>query len=274
MPAWALCLSLLVFSVLVAAVIVLELRRNEQSKFMYDQSWRRATPAGPRDIHLPVPMPAWYVNLRSRPDRRREMEGEMARVARNLTVLHRWEGVKNVEPAGWIGCTDSHARILGDALHNFDTDYVLVMEDDAQWNPELCGSDISLALAHAVQREPWDVLMLSHHWPKFADLPAEVHESHPAPLGKLKRIRGARSAAGYIVRRPYLAKLQRALVTAVKKGRQQPSAQGTWAVDCVFERMQSRDLWVGFQTPLLVQRPSYSDLIERYIDYEAEWGTH
>jgi len=90
----------------------------------------------------------YIINLPARADRRREIEGQFARIG--LSTQHPsvsfFNAVKPSEAGGWpsvgaYGCFMSHLGVLDQAIEN-RLDRVLILEDDMDWSSRFIGDGV------------------------------------------------------------------------------------------------------------------------------------
>ena len=183
-----------------------------------------------------------YINLDHRTDRRSQIERELQcfgnRVERLSATRH---------ATGGIGCTMSHIRALCQAKEA-GWKNVLIVEDDFMWTNREAGEACLARLA----TQPYDVILLG----------AVAAQYNPETL----RVSGSQTATGYIVAAHYydtlLANFKESLEGFLRTG-----VYHTYALDQYWKRLQPEGQWFLVRPSLCTQRPGYSDIEKRNVDY-------
>ena len=186
-----------------------------------------------------------YINLDHRTDRRAEIEAELARYFPAEKVT-RFSAIKN--DFGALGCTMSHIGVLEMAQAN-QWKNVLVVEDDLMWYSDF---DQNYTTLERLVKNDYDAIVL-------ATTRAEWY------LNSLKLIT-SRTTSCYLVRSQYYDTLlsnfreSRDLLKVSKD-------KGNHAIDMYWMRIQSKDKWFIVIPSLGHQRPGYSDIEQKLVDY-------
>jgi GR25 family glycosyltransferase involved in LPS biosynthesis len=154
---------------------------------------------------------------------------------------------------GAIGCTTSHIHCIEYALsHNFP--YLCVFEDDVVFtNPDLFKTQLTTFLKSDIV---WDVLLLG----------GNVN----APFDKVNenciRVYNSKSTMAYIVKNKYFS----TLLNNFKVGlswliRGIPRRQ--CAIDVYWIKLQQTHSWYMLMPLTILQRPDFSDIEKREVDY-------
>lgn len=193
---------------------------------------------------------AVYINLDRRTDRRAEFESECQRIGLHVD---RFPAV--AEQPGFVGCHKSHLAVLRMARDN-NWDHVLIFEDDFQFlvSPTEFQSLLSEFFSSGIE---YDVLMLSYN--------IQRQEPHNALLGKVLE---AQTASGYLVHKRFYNTLIQNLEYHL------PLLESTGAHwlhlnDQCWKSIQPQAAWYYFNTRIGKQRPSFSDLSNRFMDYNG-----
>jgi glycosyl transferase family 25 len=193
---------------------------------------------------------AVYINLDRRTDRRAEFESECQRMGFHVD---RFPAV--AEQPGFLGCHKSHLAVLRMARDN-DWDHVLIFEDDFQFlvSPTEFQSLLSEFFSSGIE---YDVVMLSYN--------IQRQEPHNALLGKVLE---AQTASGYLVHKRFYNTLIQNLEYHL------PLLESTGAHwlhlnDQCWKSIQAEAKWYYFTTRIGKQRPSFSDLSNRFMDYNG-----
>ena len=209
-------------------------------------------------------VPAIFINLATRADRKRELEAELAHT--NLE-LHRLDAVTS-EREAWVSCTCSHVKALRLAEESTVGPVVLILEDDAMFNHNITGKDITAMLA-GLQAVPdtWDVVTLA---PSCVTYTKEA-DAHGVP--GMRVVQSSLSCAALLVRREYLPTMRAVAEEACKAG-----AGGGELNDHIIDVAYRRELqpsgrWLAFSPTIMVQRPSYSNIQGSVQDYTPFFDT-
>ncbi len=193
---------------------------------------------------------AVYINLDRRTDRRTEFESECQRMGFHVD---RFPALAS-QP-GFVGCHKSHLAVLRMARDN-NWDHVLIFEDDFQFlvSPTEFQSLLSEFFSSGIE---YDVLMLSYN--------IQRQEPHNALLGKVLE---AQTASGYLVHKRFYNTLIQNLEHHL------PLLESTGAHwlhlnDQCWKSIQPQAAWYYFNTRIGKQRPSFSDLSNRFMDYNG-----
>ena len=182
-----------------------------------------------------------FINLDSRTDRRTHFELQFSEIG-----LHpqRFAAIQNAD--GAIGCTMSHIACMEMASQN-KWDHVLVCEDDATIiNPAQLVDQVN----HFFHRfnDSWDVLLLAgnNYQPFRQESPEAV------------RVANCQTTTAYLVRRSYFE----TLLANFKEGLSKLKA-----IDQYWKLLQRTDRWYLIVPISVIQRPDYSDISNRRVDY-------
>jgi hypothetical protein len=182
-----------------------------------------------------------FINLDSRTDRRKHFELQFSKIGLNL---QRFAAIQNAR--GAIGCSMSHIACMEMAIQN-KWDHVLVCEDDATViNPGQLVHQVN----HFLKRfnDSWDVLLLAgNNYQPFRQESPEV-----------VRVANCQTTTAYLVRRPYFE----TLLANFKEGLSKLKA-----IDKHWKLLQRRDRWYLVVPITMIQRPDYSDVSKRRVDY-------
>lgn len=208
---------------------------------------------------------AFVINLPQRTDRLRQFCASMQNAGIDESLIERVEAIANAQQP-WLGCCQSHIKVLEQALVN-NYARITVFEDDFAW----CSDRLPLwphieNLHKTTTHEEtlsFDVCLLS----------ARVIESeaHPTAQG-MSRVRRAFTAAGYVVERPYYAKLLETLraseqALANVHSFQQLVEEGC-ALDVRWQSLQRVDRWICHSPTLGKQYDSHSDIENRFCSHD------
>jgi glycosyl transferase family 25 len=165
--------------------------------------------------------------------------------------VSRFSGIKLQH--GAIGCTLSHISVLRMAIQN-NWNNVLVMEDDAEWNNFAQGYVTLKKLAC----NPYDVIMLGGSFASY----------YPETL----RLHRALTTTAYLVNKHYMPTLLRNFEEGLSKFLLHPSEPELYAIDMYNNCLQQADNWYIVQPALVYQKPTFSDVENRFVDYRSLMG--
>lgn len=193
-----------------------------------------------------------YINLDKRPDRRAEIEHELSRMGLSG---ERIAGV-DTAPHGYIGCATSHINALKTAREK-GWENVLIVEDDFQF---IVDRDTLDRVFRAFQTHgfTYDVLFLAYN----------LMGQHML----LDHIRGratcVQTASGYIVHRRYYDTLIHHLEEGLEKliETHDPTR---YTNDQYWKSLQPIHEWYFMRPRIGIQRPSYSDIECRHVQYNV-----
>lgn len=187
--------------------------------------------------------PTVYINLDRRTDRRSHMNRQSA------LLQHPFERISAIDN-GFMGCTSSHLQAVTLAAER-QYPYVLILEDDFQLDVPVTTFKrlVCSTLQVLNQQHTWHVLMLN-----MTPIDLVKRGNH----ARLYRTRRALAMPAYIVHRSYYTRLQTVFQTALRL--KQPC-------DLATQRVQPRDAWYGLYPGICRQKPGYSDLEKRQVNY-------
>ena len=191
-------------------------------------------------------MHAFYINLDRRADRRAEIESELA----NMKIdAERFRAIEHVFPA--IGCTSSHVDVLKLARER-GYESVMIFEDDFMF---LVSND---EYAAAVSKLPasYDVVMLA-----FNTVSDSAYDE------TFTRVNDGQNASGYIVHSRFYDRLIARLEEGLKLFIESPHLHWIYINDQYWKGLQPCSEWYAFKTRIGVQRPGFSDLAGKFVNY-------
>ena len=190
-----------------------------------------------------------YINLDKRTDRREHVEKELS------SVGMRAERFKAIElKNGRVGCSMSHLRCI-EIAKNRNWDHVFVCEDDITFTkPKLFTTQLRKFLLAGL---PWDVVIIAGNnlppYTKFGDFCIKV--SH------------CQTTTGYIVRKHYYNTLIKNYREGIKLLMKHPNRHREFAIDKNWTKLQKIHNWFMIVPASVIQRPDYSDIEGREINY-------
>lgn len=220
---------------------------------------------------------AYYINLSSRPDRRKAIQRQISRlgipyarveavdVRRNQTVIQScWDPSHVPLCVGKVGCKMSHVKALslGEAQ---GAEVVAIFEDDFEWLPDVDPAEVINIISIFKGKFPeWDVIGLSLNLLKMNDTsPQVLVRTGPRRYSKVVRVLNAQTTHGYLVKSRYLPKLK-----ANFEGCQVNERYDS-AIDQCWKTLQKIDEWYAFSPQLGVQTPGFSDIENENVSYDV-----
>ena len=184
-----------------------------------------------------------YINLEKRKDRKSEIEKELFTYFDPNKII-RFNAIKNKK--GYIGCIKSHIAALQMAIDN-KWNNCLIVEDDMMWSDFNKGYSI---LENLVKKD-YDVIVLGGTYVNYND---------DYKLNKCK------TTTAYLIKNHYYSTLlenfKESLDLLLKT-----DIQSIFALDVYWNKLQKKDNWYIVVPSLSVQRPSYSDIQKRDMNY-------
>jgi len=184
-----------------------------------------------------------YINLDERVDRKYDVQRELLHVF-SAANLHRFPAIK--DEVGGIGCTKSHIAVLEMAKAK-DWSNVMIVEDDFVWK----NVDLGAPVLAELLTKPYDVIVLGGTY-----VVSDVGY----------RLVSCQTTTGYIVHQSYYD----TLLANYKEGLsllQTSKAYNVYALDQYWKRLHKKGNWRIVQPILCAQRPGYSDIEKRHVDY-------
>lgn len=184
-----------------------------------------------------------YINLEHRTDRRVQIETELSRFPPEKVL--RFSAIR--EDFGALGCTKSHIAVLEMAISQGWSNY-LVIEDDGMWS----SFDTSYPILENLSKNPYDVIVLGAVVPVYDKLTYKLQKSQ--------------TTTSFLVNKHYYPTLLQNFKESAM-GLFGTRTQHVYALDMYWQRLQARDNWYLVAPSLVVQRPSYSDIERKQVDY-------
>lgn len=207
---------------------------------------------------------AYVINLDERTDRWQQCQDEVRRLGGNPERLQRFSAVRS-GVHGSIGCALSHANVLTRFLTESTAPWCLVLEDDFSFVRPAAEMVADVALF--LQRQPaWDALLLSGN--AVLSVVSGQAEYH--------RVIASQTASAYVVTRRAAVKLIPKLLLGAERLRELMPAvpPASWqlltnhyAADQIWKDLQREGGWYILSRRTVVQRPSYSDIELRNVNY-------
>jgi GR25 family glycosyltransferase involved in LPS biosynthesis len=194
---------------------------------------------------------SFYINLESRPDRKRFVEYELQRVG---IEPNRFNAIKLVN--GALGCSMSHLKCLETAKNN-NWDHILIVEDDIKFtNVSLFQKQLNTFLSN---HKKWDVILIAgNNMP-----PYQFIDDTCVKVSKCQ------TTTGYLVHCHYYD----TLINNIKEGihflMREPEKHVMYAIDKYWFHLQERDNWYLITPLTVVQEEGYSDIEKKITNYKS-----
>ena len=197
----------------------------------------------------------YYINMDSRPDRRRHILQELAKIDAPFKKTQRIRAV-SLPHNPQIGCALSHMKALSDARRN-KYESVLILEDDFCFSKDRQRIDTMIGLLK--QRvSNWDVAMLS-------SVNSKTNGTH---LPGISRVIKADTTAGYLIHQKAIIPVFNIFLNCTK-----PPSNGNmtnnYAIDVAWQILQPRLNWYIFEPYLGLQSEQFPSDIEKFR--QGQW---
>ena len=203
------------------------------------------------------------INLAHRADRKEESRKEMAAIGWGEGD-YAFFAARHLPEMGARGCALSHGKAIADFLFAEDKPFLLVLEDDFTIRDAahfLSGLEAAIAGSAT-----WDVFLLAHN----AAIPIAR-----TPVKDAYRVVNAQTASGYLVGRLYASRLMELFFRSAEmldRDKNIPSparemARSLFSCDILWKHLQDNDRFCAPIPALTAQRPSYSDIESKAVDY-------
>jgi glycosyl transferase family 25 len=192
---------------------------------------------------------AFYINLKSRPDRKQHVESQLQTIGINA---ERFNAIKLEN--GALGCSMSHLKCL-EMAKKAGWSHLLIVEDDIQFlNPELFRNQLNKFLSI---HKFWDVVLIAgNNIPPFESIDDTC-----------VKVSSCQTTTGYLVNGRYFETLINNYREGIQQLMKNPEKHTLYAIDKYWFQLQKRDMWYLI-TPLTVtQREDYSDIEKRATNY-------
>ena len=201
------------------------------------------------------------INLAHRADRKEECRKEMAALGWDESH-YSFFTARHMPEAPARGCAFSHGKAIADFLFAEEKPFLLVLEDDFT----IRGDFLASVTAATSQPGFWDVFLLAHN----AAIPIAR-----SPVKDAYRVVNAQTASAYLVGRLYASRLMEIFFRSAEmqdRVRNIPSpareiASSLFRCDMLWKQLQENDRFCAQIPAVIAQRPSYSDIEKKMVDY-------
>jgi GR25 family glycosyltransferase involved in LPS biosynthesis len=207
----------------------------------------------------------FYINLLHRKDRLEAIESQV-RLLQELGVIERAIKIEAVysEKNGAIGCAASHVKALNYFLFETESDAALVLEDDFEFTVDRLKLLDSFHILRK-NKTRFDLVQLAYNKPIATK----------SDLTSLVRIFRSYTTSAYWVSRSTAYDLVSVFSQAHKNLSINENVRPVevvnllYAIDVAWQGIQSTKSCYGFAPPLGKQRPSFSDIVKKDVDYKV-----
>jgi len=202
----------------------------------------------------------YYLNLDERPDRRKEIESEIPKLALHICSAIRVAG-KLTPENGMAGCTAAHIKAISHFLFESDSESALIVEDDLK----ITASQAELGDAFYLFRDKGDkidCLLLAY------SIRAGVHVSP-----NLIRVFASFGCAGYLINRKFGYRILHSFIdshelvnshiTSIPRN----TVNALWGNDVLWSTLQAIYQVYAINPRIGVQRKSFSNIQQETTDY-------
>ncbi len=191
----------------------------------------------------------FYINLKERVDRKESVEIELDKFGWEYT---RFEAVKT--KSGRVGCSMSHLKLLKMAKEK-KLPYIVIVEDDIQFKyVELFKKLFDNFMNSNLE---YDVFLLA------GNLRRPAVKVSP----NIVKVYKSFTTTGYIVKEHYYDKMINNINEGINKLLKNEN-NGYNAIDTYLMKLQSLDKWYISYPRTVTQRPDYSDIENKQVNYD------
>lgn len=206
---------------------------------------------------IPVTDVVFYINLKSRVDRKKLVEKELKKIFNNFNRVSAETGIKhNVceKISGAVGCAFSHIKALELGLQS-EAENIFIFEDDFQL--EVTPSLAKEMISH-IKESDFNLILLSYHMPVVKLTNFKKH---------LANIENGQTTCSYVVKRDSAEKLINLFKESIR-GLIATESLDDWSIDQRWKVLQTPiNKTYGLIPRLGKQRPDYSDILNISVDY-------
>ena len=191
----------------------------------------------------------FYINLKDRDDRKTHVESELNKLGWKYT---RFDAIKT--KSGRVGCSMSHLKLLKMAK-NEKLPYIVIIEDDIQFKDiELFKKLFNNFMNSKLE---YDVFLLAGNL------------RHPAIkiTESIVRVYKSFTTTGYIVKSHYYDKMIKNIEESINKLLLNEN-NGYNAIDTYLMKLQLIDKWYISYPRTVTQKPDWSDIENKQVNYD------
>jgi GR25 family glycosyltransferase involved in LPS biosynthesis len=191
----------------------------------------------------------YYINLENRSDRKTSVENELNSLG---WKYQRFNAIKTKD--GRVGCSMSHLKLIKMAKEK-NLDYIVIVEDDIQFMRKTWYNE----RIKNIMDTDFDVFLLA------GNLRPPIYKTNYENIVKVSK---SFTTTGYIVKKHYYDKLIDNIDEGIRLLLKNPGGEyNDNAIDCHWMKLQECNKWYIVMPRTVTQRPIYSDIEQRYTDY-------
>lgn len=195
----------------------------------------------------------YYINLDHRKDRNESILKEFAKFPKIINKVKRIPGIIHKIPA--CGCCMAHIKCYNDFI-NSDYNTCIIFEDDFIFDRPAEEIQNNLLKFFSSNIE-WDCIMFSINY----------NIIKPSYINYLAKCVNVQTASGYAITKNMCKKMldnSNSCISMLEKGKKY---EGQYAIDQIWKSLQPNNNWYVFIPRFGRQRPDYSDIEKRKVDY-------
>jgi hypothetical protein len=196
----------------------------------------------------------YYINLDHRTDRNAVFLREIEKLNLPKDKIKRISGVY-LKDKGHVGCSKSHILAMEDFIAN-NYRNCIVFEDDFMFVQPV---STVVEMLNKMESIPFDVCMLS----------ANERKTKQTEFPFLKKVVECWTASGYMVNQSFAPQLLSNFKDGCKMLEENYRDEAKYCIDQYWKRLQPFSKWYLFEPKLGKQRPSYSDISQKDVEYNV-----
>lgn len=195
----------------------------------------------------------YYINLDHRKDRNENILKELDKFPETKNKIKRIPGIAHKVPS--CGCCMAHIECYNDFIAS-DYNTCIIFEDDFIFDrpTEEIQNNLSRFFSSNIE---WDCIMFGINY----------NIIQPSYIDYLAKCINVQTASGYAITKDMCIKLlenTKECVNMLEKGKKH---EGKYAIDQIWKSLQPNNNWYVFIPRFGRQRPDYSDIEKRKVDY-------
>jgi glycosyl transferase family 25 len=190
-----------------------------------------------------------YINLEERADRREEIEKQLSIFQHEKIV--RFPAIKHRN--GLIGCVLSHISVFEMAIEN-NWKNVLIVEDDMVWNQ----FNIGYPIYEKLISNPYDVICLGGACVQYEP--------------NTYKAKYVSTTTAYLLNNHYIPVILENFKEGLENLKIDENNHESFALDRHWMKLISKDNWFVIQPALCVQKPGYSNIENKFVNYNPQFG--
>jgi len=197
----------------------------------------------------------YYINLDKRVDRKTQLLEELNKMNIDMNKVKRIPGVISHIPC--LGCSMAQLNVLLDFQQN-NYNNCLILEDDFTFKHDQ-NTTFEILNNFWNSGKQWDVFMMSANIKNFA---LTDHKN-------IYKVLDAQTASGYAVNKNFLPILLNNYQDGINQLSKLEKRRNDLCVDMYWKRLQPNSNWFLLNPKLGYQRPSFSDIENKNVNYKV-----